>query len=372
LKKLVYIISDVDKVLAFEWITPFLSQKFDLTFILIGKKNSALAKFLLSNKVSCQEVSDLDYPSWAAKWVQTFRLLFFLKPTILHTHLWRANLLGLTAGWLLRVPKRILTRHHATVHYSQHPAGLKWDKLCNWLATHVIAPSKKIEKLLTDWDNAKPEKVIIINHGFKLEYLSDVEPERSKALERKYSIKRGEKWPIVGVVARYVEWKGIQYIIPAFAKLKQEYPNAHLVLANASGDYNIPIEKLLKILPSNSYTEILFEEDLAALYRLFDVYVHVPINELVEAFGQTYVEALAAGIPSVFTLSGVACEFVRHGHNALVATYQDSDSIYGSIKSLLEDGTLRDAVVKEGRRSASEFDLKEMVNKLAILYNSQG
>ena len=74
------------------------------------------------------------------------------------------------------------------------------------------------------------------------------------------------------------------------------------------------IQEAVKELPQNSYCVIPFEKDLFSLYQLFDVYVHTPINPTLEAFGQTYVEALAAGIPSVFTMSGVAPQFVLHEH----------------------------------------------------------
>ncbi len=44
--------------------------------------------------------------------------------------------------------------------------------------------------------------------------------------------------------------------------------------------------------------------------------MHVTIGKHYEAFGQIYVEALAAGIPSVFTLTGIAPEIIEHEHNA--------------------------------------------------------
>ena len=66
------------------------------------------------------------------------------------------------------------------------------------------------------------------------------------------------------------------------------------------------------------YTEIVYETDMPALYKTFDVFVHVPVEPHFESFGQVYVEAMASGIPSVFTLAGAATEFVRDGENALV------------------------------------------------------
>lgn len=369
MKNLVYIISDIDKALAFEWISISLKKKFSLSFIIIGKEKTALSEFLEREEIACFNISDAEYPSWIAKWIKIFRLLGELKPDAAHTHLWRANLLGLTAAWMLRVPKRIFTRHHSTLHYDKYSSGLKWDRMCNGLATDIIAVSKNIEKILVGRDKAKPEKVWVVHHGFNLDYFQQVPSNNVKLLREKYSIWKREKWPVVGAIARYVDWKGIQYIIPAFAKLREEYPKAHLILANASGDYSASIKEQLKRLPAGSFTEIVFEDDLASLYRLFDLYVHAPINATAEAFGQTYVEALASGVPSVFTLSGVATEFIRHGYNALAADYQSSNSIYEGMRDLLKDEELKDTIVENAKGSASAFGLEKMIDKLEIIYN---
>lgn len=50
-KKLIYIVSDIDKSLHFEWIAPYLNEHFKLSFILMGIPNSALKKFLIRQKI---------------------------------------------------------------------------------------------------------------------------------------------------------------------------------------------------------------------------------------------------------------------------------------------------------------------------------
>jgi glycosyltransferase involved in cell wall biosynthesis len=152
--------------------------------------------------------------------------------------------------------------------------------------------------------------------------------------------------------------------------LLSDYPNALLILASANGPYKKEIEGLLSELPEDSYITIPFENDLFALYQLFDIYVHVPINPEIEAFGQTYVEALAAGIPSVFTLSGVASEFIEHEKNALVVPFQDSEAAYYSIVRLLDDEMLKNKMVDNARESIKQFELSTMIQKLKKLYLS--
>jgi glycosyltransferase involved in cell wall biosynthesis len=175
-------------------------------------------------------------------------------------------------------------------------------------------------------------------------------------LQNKYNLQN--KNPIIGVIARWIHLKGIQYIIPAFKQLLEIYPNAHLVLANAQGDYAHEIKKSLVDLPQTSYTEILFEKNLPALYKTFTLYVHTPINAEVEAFGQTYVEALAAGVPSVFTLSGVAREFIEDEKNALVVDFCNGQQIFEAMQKLLSHTDLQKKITENG---------KEIVKKLFLL-----
>ena len=114
--------------------------------------------------------------------------------------------------------------------------------------------------------------------------------------------------------------------------------------------------------------EISFEPNLFALYKLFDVFIHVPINKEIEAFGQTYVEALAASVPSVFTLSGIASEFVENKNNSLVVDYKNSEQIHDSIIQILVNKKLRETLIQNGRKSVEQFKLEIFIKKLEQLY----
>lgn len=367
-KTVAIIISDVDKAIAFEWIASSLKQDFRLIFLVIGNNTSALYQYFKQNSIAVYSLPSRNGVGQIITLVATLWRLLLLRPRVVHTHLIKANLVGLTAAWLLRVPKRIYTRHHALVHHTEYPKGLWIDKWSNHIATHIIAISKNIENILTTLEGASIDKVKIIHHGFDLDYFTNITTTDIEQLRANHKIPNTK--PIIGVVARYQPWKGIQYAIPAFNKLLKEYPNAHLVLANAFGPYQTEIKKLLQRLPENSYTEIAFEYNAPALFRLFDVYIHTPIDAQSEAFGQTYIEALASGVPAVFTLSGVATEFIQHNENALVVPFCDSESIHHSILRILREPELQGKLVVNGHLSVKKFSLEKMIDPLRLLYGS--
>ena len=366
-KKLFYIVSEIDKSLHFEWITPYLRTYFQLSFILIGKDNSALEEFLRREKVPVFLLPYSGKANLLRVWVQAFRILSKHHPDIVHTHLWIANLVGLSASWAAGVKKRIYTRHHATIHYKKYKTGLKWDRMNNALATQIIAISRSVLEILTQLDQVKETKVRLLHHGFSFRYFEDVPEDRIQNLYAKHRIS-SKSHPVVGVISRFTEWKGIQYIIPAFQELRLSYPEAHLVLANAHGDYETEIDGLLSKLPSSSFTKVRFEHDLAALYRLFDIFVHVPVDEDSEAFGQTYVESLVAGVPGIFTLSGIAREFIVHNENAVVVDFKNARQIHAAMEKILTNAKLRYDLTENGKRSVGEFSIEKYLVGLKKLY----
>ena len=368
--KICYIISDIDKALAFEWIADGLdTKKFELHFILILPQPSFLSLYLKQKGVSCQNFyytgkADMPRLLW-----QVLKKLIKVKPAIVHCHLLYGSLLGLTAAKLAGIGKRIYTRHHSDYHQRYFPKGIKWDKWCNRMATNIVAPSEAVKEVLMKYEGVAESKITVIHHGFDLSYFEQVPQDSIDALRHKYGI--NDQYPVVGVISRFTALKGIQYIIPAFRKLLEQYPKALLLLFGAHGDYESELNTLLAEMPKRNYQTVSFENNLSAVYPLFDVFIQVSIDRTIEAFGQTYVEALAAGVPSVFTLSGIANDFIKDGENALVVPYKDANAIYAALSELMNNKSLREKLSLNGRNVVKkQFDLKMMIQKLENLYDS--
>ncbi len=367
--KVTYIISQIDKAIGFEWITENLDRsRFELSFILLNPKPSYLANYLREKGIAVDELTfsggKQELPRLLLK---VINLLRKSKPDAIHTHMYIADLVGQFAGKLLRIKKRVYTRHSSNESRKYHKKQ-RIDQIVNSLSTHVIAISENVKNILHTEENVPLENIRLIHHGFDLGRFDNIPREEIEELSAKYNPQN--RRPVLGVVARYSHWKGIQDAIAAFKKLLEDHPHALLLLANAKkGDYKDEIAALLAELPADSYHEIVFEHNLFALYQLFDVYVHLPIDAELEAFGQTYVEALAAGIPSVFTNSGVAREFIRHGENALVVDFQNPEQAYEAILKLLRDENLRKKLSANGKADVRKlFTLEIMIGKMERLY----
>ncbi|MEO7989468.1 MAG: glycosyltransferase family 4 protein [Chryseolinea sp.] len=368
-KHVVYIVSHIHKSLAFEWIVSGLRKDIKFTFILLNPSGSLLEDFLIHHQINVKRITYRNKKDFIPAFLKTFFFLLFKRPQIVHAHLLDAQLIGLTAAWFAGIRKRIYTRHNSNYHHVYHPQGVKFDLWSNKLATHIISISQATDVTLHQLENASASKIIKIPHGFDLNLFAEVPAIRVDSIKAKWNIPADR--PIVGVIARHIEWKGIQFIIPAFKKFLEQYPTATLVLANASGPYHETLLKLLSDVQKNHIVLIPFEEDVTALYPVFDMYVHTPVDSLCEAFGQTYCEALAAGIPSIFTPSGIGAEFIQNEKNALLVDFQNSDSIYKAMINLWGNPELRNHLIKNGRQDVfSKFGLDSMLNSLKKLYDA--
>ncbi|HAS46963.1 MAG TPA: glycosyl transferase family 1 [Microscillaceae bacterium] len=365
---LTYILSDINKAIAFEWIEQSLrDSQYKLSFILLNQGESQLENYLKAQQVPVYRIPYRGKKD-ALRAIRGIRKILKQEQTqVVHTHLFDASMFGLLAAKLSKIPRRVYTRHHGTLHHEFFPRAVYYDRLIHSMATHIVAISGVVKQVLIEREKVKTSKVTLVPHGFDLQGFSQVNLAKVALLKNQYQTQG--KHPVIGIIARQTFWKGIQHIIPAFGRLLEQYPNAHLVLANAKGDYKAEIDALLGKLPPNSYTEIEFEQDIYHLYQLFDLYVHTPINEDLEAFGQTYVEALAAGIPSIFSLSGIAPEFIEDGKNALVVPFQDSEAIYQQMVRLLENPALAQQLTSQGRKDVQKaFALDNMIQALKNIY----
>lgn len=366
--KLCYIISDIDKALAFEWVADKLHEKnYDIYFILLNPKVSDFEYYLKAHNLPVTRVICRGKKDWASGIAEVSKLLSRLDPQIVHCHLLQAGIIGLTAAKLSGIRHRIYTRHHSTQHHVYNPKGIWLDRYCNWMATRIVAVSGLVKRILIDWEKVPSSKIELIPHGFSLEHFYRVDSDRVDAFRARHQIHAD--YPIIGVISRFIELKGIQYIIPAFGHFLDKFPDAVLILLNARGDFELEIRKELSHWPECSYRCIVFDSDISAAYGAMDIFIHVPVDDHSEAFGQTYVEALAAGIPSIFTLSGIAPDFIKDGENAIVVPYRNSDAIYTALMRLTNYPDLKLRLAKSGPASViDKFDLPVMINALDNLY----
>lgn len=368
-QKVLYIVSNISKSLAFEWIAERVDEnKFDLEFLLIhSEKNTGLYENLVNRGRNCHYIKYQNKKDLLSCLYKVYKVVRKFKPDVVHTHLFEASMFGLLISKLLGVKKRIHTRHHSTFHWDYFPRAVTYDKFINFLSTQIVSISSVVSEVLLHKENVRKDKVKLVPHGFPFDEFTNVSLERTNKLKKRFNLEASVK--VIGAISRFIHWKGVEYIIRAFKIIKLKEPNTKLVLANATGPLFKELTNLIGQLGLEEDVVLIdFEDDIAALYQCFEVFVHVPIDGFSEAFGQIYVEAFLAGVPSVVTHSGVSKEFIHSG-NAVIVPYQNAEAIAHGVLSLLNDENRFQSIVAEVKSTdLSRYQLSNHISNLEELY----
>jgi glycosyltransferase involved in cell wall biosynthesis len=371
-KKLCWLVSNLDYSKQFDQLGQYLnnSDNYDFSYIFLNEKPPILYNQFKEKGMDVYFVPYLTKKDVPAAIKQIYGIFKKIMPDIVHANLFEATFTGLIAAKLAGVKERIHTRHHSSESHLFYPKrAVYYDRLINLLSTKIVAVSDIVAGVLIQMDKVPPEKITVIPHGFMLEEMT-AKVELIPQVAADYNLIGA--FPVVGVVSRFVNWKGIQYIIPAFKKLLAEYPKAKLVMANARGNYSEQLRKqLADELDKENYVIINIERRIFELFKTFDFFVHVPITKDVEAYGQVYIESLLLKVPSIFTLSGIANSFVDDRKNALVVPYKDAEAIYQAMKLMLADEKLREQIAEQGYKDVwSLYHINEMYKRLDAFYSS--
>ncbi|MEG4442257.1 glycosyltransferase family 4 protein [Microcoleus sp. AT9_B5] len=387
--KITYIFTHHIRWVPFELVAKCIDKsKFAIDYIILNEGDPMIS-FLSQIDVPCTVTSYQDYSNTPEIVKFIYDHLIANKTDIVHTHWFAGSLAGMQAAYYARIPVRIFTREHPSIKYYLRHAPSK-HRLIWECATNVIAVTNKSKQGMIE-DGIPDDKITLIPTGFDISEFENVDSSRIDKLRFKYLA--NHHGPVIGVAARYVRWKGVEYVIEAHKQVLEAYPNAILVLSGThtnradleekiriarKEDIVAPLyEDIISItdklaqLPKHSYIEIPFEEDLFALFRLFDVFVHVPTDSIQETFGQVYVEAMLSRVPSVITLAGSALDRAVHKENAWVVDYKNSEQIAQGIIAILSDSSLREKIINNAFLCAQQYDIKNHIQQLEDFYISE-
>lgn len=233
------------------------------------------------------------------------------KIDIIICHQAKATLLGLTAGWLARVPVRIILAHGVLLETMR---GLKKsvfvleERFVIGMATNIICVSEFVKEHLNKYGKAVQEKSVLLGRGScngidtKNKYNPQlVSSEEIESLKSLYHIKNDDY--VIGYCGRLVCDKGIMELVEAFVKLKHEFPEKSIKLFIV-GDFEerdaLPEETSNFIRESDSVilTGRVPYSNIQAYYCLMNVLV-LPSHR--DGLGLTPLEAQAMNVPAIVT-----------------------------------------------------------------------
>jgi glycosyltransferase involved in cell wall biosynthesis len=160
--------------------------------------------------------------------------------------------------------------------------------------------------------------------------------------------------PVIAVVGNLSEGRGQDLAIEAAALLRQEVPNARLVLAGdphpRPADLAFRARLLALARARGLADDVLFSgfvDPVADLYAASSVVVNPARSN--EGFGRVAFEALAAGRPVVATRVGAIPEVLAHERDALLVPPESPEAIAAAVARLLREPDLAARLAETGR-----------------------
>ena len=289
--------------------------------------------------------------------IRLWRAIKGFAPEIIQTHLFRAGLIGLLFGKMLRIPV-VVTRHHIDEHFQSGTHVHRFlDKLTIKVADAVIVRSLAAKTWLVEVEGAESERVFVVNQGFDFDLLSPTELEIVNS--KKELGMREENFNIL-CVARYSKTKGQEFLVEAVSTLLTEIPKIRLYFIGP-GD-SAWLNGLVEEKNINHVTEIFSSRaDIPACLASADLVVH---PSLVDSFSQLLIEVQAVGTAVVATDIAAAREQIDDGETGIIVSPRDSEEIAEAIRRLYFDGNLRIEMGKRGSvRVRQKYPIQTMVDQ---------
>lgn len=219
----------------------------------------------------------------------------------------------------------------------------------------------------------------VVPNGVDLEKFSPCggSPEGRKVinqnLKSKLNIKENEK--IIITVSRLVEKNGIGDLIAAIPAVASRQPDVKLIIVGSG-----PLEKNLKTKVKNLKLEnkVLFlgsvsNDEVPNYLATADVFVR---PSLAEGLGNSFLEAMAAGVPIVGTPVGGIPDFLIDPSagsgqaTGLFCEVKNPASIAQKINQILDDEILRQKIIANGKKLVQEkYDWDNIALKMRDIFN---
>ena len=290
-------------------------------------------------------------------------LLADIRPDVVHSHMYRAELVGTRAAIALGEIGRRRPYVVSTVHSSRVRAAEDREQLCRLTPEMdcLIAVSRAIEQKLID-EGRTTVPIELIYNGVDLERYDHQEP--CCTLRDEYGMEPGSQ--IVGVVARLEPEKGHPTLLEAWPHVLQHVPDAYLLVIG-EGSRRDALEaqaRDLRIAHRVVFTGR--RDDVPAVTAALDVAV---LPSYREAQGLTILEAMALSRPVVASNVGGIPEMIQDGRTGLLVEPHDADGLAHAITRILTDHPLADMLARQAHDMVHDrFSIELMVEAVQAIY----
>jgi glycosyltransferase involved in cell wall biosynthesis len=297
------------------------------------------------------------------------RIVFRVRPDVVHTHTAKAGTLGRIAAFLYNLTRRrsqrclvVHTFHGHVLHGYFSPIASSIVRaiersLGRFTDSVLVLSERQREDIASTYRIASPDRVHIVPLGLELDALL--------ALPAKLP----NEAVVFGYVGRFVPIKNLPLLIEAFATVSIAAPCARLLLVG-DGESRAALEVMVARRGLQPFVRFAgWREDLAGVYREVDALVLTSSNEGTPV---AVIEAMAACLPVIATHVGGVPDVVTHGSTGMLVPPGSAEALAVAMLELIRNPAQRQRLGTAARASVrARFAAERLVADVAALYAAQ-
>lgn len=294
-----------------------------------------------------------------------WKLFWLIKKNrydIVHAHLFHADVYGVWAAFLAKIPVIISSEHNEDQFLKKRLYSL----LNRFVSSHcdkLISISDSVKRYMIETGIKNINKIEVVHYGLdwsKYDNLGDF-----SYVKKEFNIYEEEI--LIGTMARLIKQKGLSYLLKAFAMLLEDEPKCKLIIVG-QGKLKKNLKDLSRQLKiENKVIFAGFRKDILEIMSSIDIFI---LPSLWEGLGLVLLEAMAARKPIVATNISAIPEIVTDGKTGILVPPANAKALANGVLYLIKQRDLCKTMGETGReRLETCFGIDRMIKKTEKIYD---
>lgn len=252
--------------------------------------------------------------------------------------------------------KPVVTTYHDTnfvTEYNYNPRMIRLQTESLRRSDAIIAISENTRRDMLKYFDLNPDKITVIHHGIEM-------PRIPAGLEARIV----EEPYILYVGMRHL-FKNFKNFVKGFGAIADKFPDVKVVCTR--NPFNKEEQELFARLGITDRMQVVTADEVT-LNRLYRDALFFVFPSLYEGFGMPILEAMANGCPTA--IADASCFPEIGGDASQYFNPKDTDSIADTLKTMIQDESLRRELTRKGLQRASKFSWQRCADSHYALYKS--
>ncbi len=297
--------------------------------------------------------------------IRLVKLLRALRPDMVMTWLYHADLIGTLAGRLAGVRRIVWNLRCSNFEFSEHPPMT--GRVVSLLARlsrlpAAIAANSHAGQVAHEKIGFRPRKWIYLPNGFDT---SEWAPDAADRAQMRLELGFSEKDFVVGRIGRVDPQKDLPTFIAAATTAAARNPSMRVVLAGEDTDTLALPDSLRAVTMALGV-----RRDIPRIMRAIDILVSS--SAYGEGLPNVVAEAMASGVPAVVTDVGDSARLVEG--SGIVVPVRDPDALARGVEAMAAKSAEERAILGDLARAriVGEYSIETSLRRYADIFDGRG